>query len=246
MHRLGNPQEPIQVHSGRINNFQQPGLRLAQQSRSFQMLYRFRVLFSLIAAITMPAYAASAQDELRRFVEDVRFLSADFKQTQSDERGKLLSSSTGRMWLARPGRFRWAYQTPYEQLMVCDGQKIWTYDQDLSQVTVRSARDALTGTPAALLSQHRALTDDFVLEDGGIDGAAHLIKLKPRSADSDFKMIELWLDHGTPARMRFLDQLGGSTDIGFSGVQTQQAGDDRLFRFAPPKGVEVIDAAGGQ
>jgi outer membrane lipoprotein carrier protein len=209
------------------------------------MTARFRILGFLLFLATPAAFSATtAQDELKRFVDGVQSLQADFQQVQTDDRGKQLSSNTGHMWLSRPGRFRWAYQTPYQQLMVCDGHKIWFYDPDLSQVTVRPVDETLHGTPAALLSQRVALSEAFTLEDGGVQGRSHLVRLKPKSSDSDFKAIELWLADGTPTRMKFLDQLGGNTDINFSKIETNKKNDEKLFHFDPPKGVEVVDAGG--
>lgn len=193
-----------------------------------------------------PAAAASAEDELKRFFDGVQSLSANFTQKQTDESGEVLSSTSGRMWLSRPGRFRWSYETPYEQLMVCDGEKIWMYDKDLAQVTVRPAAQALVGTPAALLSQQSSLLDEFSLEDLGVQGKDHVMRLKPKSADSDFKAIELTLQNGTPQRMKFLDQLGGTTEVLFTQVQGNVKIDPALLRFSPPEGAEVIEAEAPQ
>lgn len=193
---------------------------------------------------TSATWAEDPKLALKRFVDGVQTLSAEFAQVQTDEDGKLTGSSSGKMTLSRPGRFRWTYEKPYEQLMVCDGRKIWLYDPDLAQVTVRSADQALTGTPAALLSQKALLSDAFTLQDGGSENGASVVKLLPKSADSDFKSIELWLAAGVPQRMRFHDQLGGSTDIRFSGIKTNPRLDDGQFRFVPPKGVEVVEGGG--
>ncbi|PTU30816.1 outer membrane lipoprotein chaperone LolA [Stenotrophobium rhamnosiphilum] len=204
-----------------------------------------RIIALLLALLVAPSFAATtAQDELKRFVDGVQTLQADFTQIQVDDRGKQLSMTSGHMWLSRPGKFRWSYQKPYQQLMVCDGKKIWFYDNDLSQVTVRPVDATLRGTPADLLSQKATLSDGFNIEDGGMDGGNRLIRLKPKSQDSDFKAIELWLGAGgAPTRMKFLDQLGGNTDVSFSQIVTNKKIDDAQFRFTPPKGVEVIDGA---
>lgn len=196
---------------------------------------------------TAPALAApadAAETELRRFVDDVQTMSARFTQTQTDERGETVSTSTGRMLLSRPGRFRWAYEQPYEQLMVCDGNKIWLYDPDLAQVTVRPAQETLGGTPAALLAQRATLTDEFSLEDLGRHGGSQGVKLKPRNDESDFSAIELWLRPQLGIeRMVFHDRLGNRTDLAFTEVKVNQRIDEAQLRFAPPKGAEVIESA---
>jgi outer membrane lipoprotein carrier protein len=194
--------------------------------------------------VVAPGAWASAQAEatLQRFVEGVSTLDAKFTQIQFDDNGDELSRSSGRVQLARPGRFRWSYEQPYVQLMVCDGQTIWLYDQDLNQVTVRAAAQALVGTPAAMLSDSGQLGAAFSLEDLGYRSQQRGVKLVPRQPDGDFKSIELWLAGDIPARMRFLDQLDGVSEIRFSEVRTNAALDPKIFRFVPPPGAEVIQA----
>ena len=198
-------------------------------------------VFLLLVFGAGAANAGPAEDELRRFVNDARTVTARFTQIQVNERGEKISTSSGRMILSRPGRFRWAYEQPYEQLMICDGAKIWLYDPDLAQVTVRPAAETLSGTPAALLAQKASLTDQFVVEDLGMRREAQGVKLKPRSTDGDFSSIEMWLRKGSPERMVFFDQLGNRTEIGFSDVQVNGKVDEAQLRFTPPKGTEIVD-----
>lgn len=214
----------------------------------FKILAKSLVLAaSLLAAI---AQADSAQDALKRFVDGVQTFDAHFDQTQTDDRGQVTNRSSGSFLLARPavgaqtiGRFRWAYEKPYEQVSICDGAKLWAYDPDLNQVTVRNAQAALVGTPAALLSQRGALTDAFVVQDAGSEGEARLVRLIPKAKDSDFKSIELAIDKaGAPLRMHFQDQIGGSSEVRFSAIKVNAKIDDRQFQFTPPKGTEVVDA----
>lgn len=208
-----------------------------------------RWLVLILGFAVAPAHAESAQQALARFVDTVDTLSAGFEQVQRDERGDVLQSQSGRMWLSRSasrdagqGRFRWSYEQPYEQLMVCDGSRIYLYDPDLAQVTVRPAAQALAGTPAQLLSRRSGLADEFEVADAGERDGSRVVRLTPKAADSDFKSVELWLRNGAPQRMRFLDQLGGSTEVRFKEVRTNVALDEKLFRFTPPQGVEVVEA----
>lgn len=206
---------------------------------------KLRLFAALLGLATiLPAHADDPQATLRKFVDGVQTLTADFSQVQSDEGGKITGSSSGKLALSRPGKFRWTYEKPYAQLMVCDGKKIYLYDPDLAQVTVRSAEQALSGTPAALLSQKALLGEAYTLQDGGKDGAASIVRLLPKSSDGDFKSIELWLANGVPQRMRFHDQLGGRTDIRFTGIKTNTKVDASEFKFTPPKGAEVVDGGG--
>ena len=190
------------------------------------------------------AIASPETDALQRFVDKVDTLSANFQQVQKDERGKVLSASSGRLWLSRPGKFKWSYEKPYQQLMVCDGRELWSFDPDLNQAMVRPAGASLQGTPAQLLTDRAALGEHFKIESAGSDGGALRLRLLPKAADSDFKSIEMWFVDDVPVRMRFQDPLGGISEVEFTGIKTNLALAASLFRFDPPKGTEVIRAEG--
>ncbi len=206
----------------------------------FRPLY-FALLFATFAFSTS-VLADGAQDAIKRFAGGVKTFEAHFEQVQTDEHGQVNTRSSGHFWLSRPGRFRWVYEQPYQQITVCDGDKLWAYDPDLEQVTVRKARLALPGTPAALLSQKTALSDEFKVQDAGTESSGRRVRLIPKSADSDFKSIELVLGKdGAPQQMKFADQIGGHSDITFTEVHANAAIADDKFLFSPPKGVEVVD-----
>lgn len=192
-------------------------------------------------AAVSTAKAATAEEELRQFVENVRTLSGRFSQTQTDEHGELLSSGAGTVAISRPGRFRWAYDKPYPQLMVCDGQRVWAYDPDIAQVSVRPAGEALAGTPAELLAQKSRLAENFRIEDRGEERGMRVVHLEPRVAENDFRSIDLWLMNGVPQRLRFSDPLGGTTEVELRDLKVNRAIDDKEFRFVPPNGVEVVE-----
>ncbi|MGH8480849.1 MAG: outer membrane lipoprotein chaperone LolA [Nevskiaceae bacterium] len=193
--------------------------------------------------VSFPALAAAPEtDALQQFVETVQTLSASFQQVQKDENGRVLQASSGRLWLSRPGRFRWSYEKPYEQLMVCDGKQLWQYDPDLKQAMVRPAGATLQGTPAQLLTDRAALAQHFTVEGAGTEEGAQRLRLLPKAPDSDFKSVELWLKDGVPVRMRFHDPLGGVSEVTFSDIGTNTHLDAGLFSFTPPKGTEVISA----
>jgi outer membrane lipoprotein carrier protein len=209
------------------------------------------LVLALAAAVAGGARADSAQDALKRFTDGVQTFEARFDQLQTDDKGRNTGRSSGHFWLARPGagggsgKFRWAYEKPYEQATICDGSKLWAYDPDLNQVTVREAKIALAGTPAELLSQKTTLSTAFNVSDGGSDGDYRLVVLSPKSADSDFKSIELALDKdGAPVRMRFADRIGGHSEVSFTDVHTNARIDPAEFQFTPPKGAEIVNDGG--
>lgn len=204
---------------------------------------KHRILLCVLCALCVkPSFASPETDALQQFVDTVQTLSASFQQVQKDENGHVLSASSGRLWLSRPGRFRWSYEKPYQQLMVCDGKQLWQYDPDLKQAMVRPAGATLQGTPAQLLTDRAALARHFAVEGAGTEDGAQRLKLVPRAADAEFASVELWLRGGTPVRMRFVDPLGGVSEVTFADIAANTHLDAALFTFAPPKGTEVISA----
>ncbi|WP_420427065.1 outer membrane lipoprotein chaperone LolA [Algiphilus sp.] len=188
----------------------------------------------------------TATSALQRFVDDVSSFEADFVQVQRDDTGFELERSEGHFWLQRPGRFRWEVRSPFPQTVVADGETLWTYEPDLAQVTRRPADAALAGTPAELLADGSALATRFrivapetetALE---AEGAEQVVRLEPRSDDSDFQSVTLLLANGVPRALVFADQLGGQTTVRFSNITVNGDIAPERLRFAPPKGADVV------
>ena len=115
-------------------------------------------------------------------------------------------------------------------------------DKRMAQLT----GDILRDTPVALLAEGQNLNDRFTVAQAGMDGELQHLNLEPKTADADFRRVELWLQpSGVPVRMRLHDPLGGISDIRFSDVQRNVRIDAAQFRFTPPKGVEVVQMDGG-
>ncbi len=174
----------------------------------------------------------------------LRTFSAEFVQVVRDRDGQIVDRSTGTLSLARPDRFRWDYRDPYVQTIVADGRKLWLYDADLEQVTVRDLEAGLGATPAMLLSGTGRVGDAF--ESAGIerDGQRTWFRLKPKASGSDFELVSLAFDgSGVLSAMELRDKLGQGTQIEFSEARRNVDLAPGLFRFVPPPGADVIGQA---
>jgi outer membrane lipoprotein carrier protein len=188
--------------------------------------------------------AHAADDAVSRvtgYLAGVKTLSASFVQVVRDREGRITERATGALSIARPDRFRWDYRDPYEQVIVADGRRLWLYDSDLQQVTVRGLEQGLGSTPAMLLSGAGRLADSFSSAGIEKDGDWTWMRLKPLAPSSDFEQVSLAMgDKGELAAMELKDKLGQTTRIDFSGVKRNTALDQELFRFEPPPGADVI------
>jgi outer membrane lipoprotein carrier protein len=98
--------------------------------------------------------------------------------------------SSGTFEFARPNRFRFSYLKPFEQQIVSDGQKVWIYDADLNQVTVRKLGQALGATPAALLAG-AALEKEFDLSAQPSAEGIDWVMARPRQKDGAFESMRI-------------------------------------------------------
>jgi outer membrane lipoprotein carrier protein len=203
--------------------------------------------FLMSVFLVLPAHAACADaagdaDALRRVEQAFNALTsmrAEFRQSVTDSRGKLIESAEGTMSLARPGRFRWDYRVP-EQIIVSDGVTVWFHDVELEQVTVREASETVEGTPAMLLTGEGDLRSEFEVSDGGTAEGLAWSRLMPLRADGDFRELRLGFAEGQLRRMTLLDRLGQTTEIEFERVERNPRLDPSTFRFTPPPGVDVV------
>lgn len=197
----------------------------------------------MLIVITLFALAAQADgiDALTRFYQKVDSLSAQFVQKQYAADGSLLRRSSGVFLLSRPGRFRWAYQKPYQQVMVSNGQVFKFYDVGLAQVTIRPVTKTLRATPALLLTGGVGLRDAFDVRSGGQHDGLSWLRLTPRSQHSDFREIRLGLRDGLPVVMELDDRLGQTTHIRFSNIKVNPDLDMSRFDIKVPDGVTVVD-----
>jgi outer membrane lipoprotein carrier protein len=204
-----------------------------------------KVLYAFVLLLATPALAlADAVACVDGYLGSLQTLSAEFVQVVRDRQGQVSERATGTLSISRPNRFRWDYRQPYAQTIVADGRKLWLYDPDLQQVTVRSLEQGLGATPAMLLSGSGKVADAFV--DGGVEQVAGTTwcRLAPRQHGSDFERVSLAFDARKElAAMELVDKLGQTTTIEFAAVKRGQALADSLFNFVPPAGADVIGAA---
>lgn len=201
------------------------------------------VIATLLLALVASAAGAATSGEarLRDFLASVQALEAGFSQQVVDSRGVVLEDSSGSVVMQRPGRFRWNYTVPFERVIVADGERIWLYEADLSQVTIRRLSAGIGDTPAALLTGRESVLDRFdVARSWQEDGLAH-VRLVPRSADADFAAVSLAFDGAVLRRLVLDDRLGQQTRIELTAVRVNQPVPAGQFRFEPPAGVDVID-----
>jgi outer membrane lipoprotein carrier protein len=190
-------------------------------------------------ALLAPADAASL-DQLRSFLTQTTSARGEFVQRVSARGGSAQPASSGSFVFQRPGKFRWSYVKPYEQVIVADGTRLVLYDKDLNQVTVRKLGAALPSSPASILFGSNDFEKEFEVSDAGARDGLEWVQARPRAKDSTFERIEIGFRDGLPQAMRLADNFGQVTQLTFSKVERNPKLDSAAFTFTPPKGADVL------
>ena len=187
-----------------------------------------------------PALAAPTDSQVQAYFRELKSLQADFTQTILDERSRTLETSKGQMFMQKPGRFRWDYRQPPSQLIVADGERMWLYDKELQQVTVRLLDKALSATPLALLSGAAPLEDAFSVSGSGIQDGLQWYELRPKQEQPEFKKLRVAFNGEMLKIIELEDAFNQRTRLSFDRLQRNVPVDPGLLRFVPPQGVDVV------
>jgi outer membrane lipoprotein carrier protein len=201
----------------------------------------------LASVLAMGAFAlattahASALDQFKTFVSGTKAARGEFTQQQirKSATAKVVPASSGTFLFARPGKFIWTYQKPYEQLLQADGETLYIYDKDLNQVTTKKLGNALGSSPAAILFGSNDLEKNFTLSEAGTRDGLEWLNAVPKNKDTSFEQISIGLRNGMPQAMELKDSFGQTSVLKFHNFQRNPALAAQQFRFEIPKGADV-------
>ena len=209
----------------------------------------FRHLLIICAfSATTAVVHANALEQFKLFVGSTqsakgefsqRLVKAEKKGAPTDTAAKISAPSTGTFVFARPGKFIWTYQKPYEQLLQADGDKLYIYDKDLNQVTTRKLGSALGSSPAAILFGSNDLEKNFTLRDAGKKDGLEWLEATPKAKDSTFEHIGIGLRNGLPESMILRDTFGQMSLLSFTKFEKNPSLSADHFKFVVPKGADV-------
>ncbi len=198
-----------------------------------------KFLISLVLIIPMTANAGGV-DRLKAFFQSTHAMRAQFHQTVSDTQGRKVQEVEGSMQLQRPDKFRWDYNKPYVQEIVGDGERVWLFDPELNQVTVRAMGKALGSSPAALLAGNADMEKSFVLKDEERRDGLEWVLATPKDNESGFERVLLGFKGDFLNKMELHDSFGHITVIAFSKLEHNPKLLAQQFRFTPPVGADVV------
>lgn len=167
-------------------------------------------------------------------------LAGDFSQVVTDPDGRIVEEASGRVYLSLPDRFRWDYTDPYEQVIVADGRRVWLYDVELEQVTVRDQSEAAKDSPMLVLADTALMDEFFKTEELGRRDGYQWLRMVPKDEESQFRSVEVAVESDGLRCMIFHDRFGQKTELTFTDLERNVDLDEGQFQFTPPEGVDVI------
>jgi len=155
-------------------------------------------------------------------------------------------TASGTLAYRKPGRMRWEYAPPNQQLLVTDGKTVWLYDPLLDSVTEEALTDVTEGTPLRFLLGAGNLTADFTcraatLKPDSRDGLTYL-ELVPRTPIPTLAFLQLGVraDDARIEAFRMLDTQGGERWVRLTGFKAGVPLAEERFAFKITPGMDVI------
>ncbi len=201
-----------------------------------------QVAMVIISLLGLSSVFATPASDVTALLNQTHTMQANFKQVTYDNHQKAIQNATGRMALSRPGKFRWEVLKPVPQLIIANQNKLWIYDPDLQQVTIRALQQAAGESPALLLSHvDNTLENDYNVTELSQDAGVRWFSLKAKQKENMFGNVELGFNQANLQQMRLKDNLGHTTTVDFKNITANANLPTNLFTFKTPAGVDVID-----
>jgi outer membrane lipoprotein carrier protein len=188
--------------------------------------------------------AAGVMEGVQRFYQTTSDFKARFKQSFLNRAHGRTQVSEGRVFFKKPGKMRWDYDKPVPKLFVSDGQMLWVYEPQESQVFKRSLRSSQLPTALTFMSGTGRLGDEFTPKLLPAPPAGrHVLELTPKKNAGDYQSLRLEVDAASFAVVSstVVDPVGNLNTVTFSDFETNKGLPDKGFDFTPPAGVRVIE-----
>ena len=198
-----------------------------------------------MAGVVLAGYGsvsmAAATDDLSHFLKTVTSAQGNFEQKVFTRDGENKEAAgSGDFAFLRPGKFKWHYNAPFEELIVTDGKTLWLYDTELAQVTQKALSGAIPASPASLLFGAQDFRQDFHVENLASDDGLQWLKATPKDDSNAFSEVRIGFKNGLPQKMSLWDNFGQETRLNFENFQTNVKFKATDFTFKVPKGVDVL------
>ncbi len=199
-----------------------------------------RIILPALLLLCGPVAAATGPERLENYLKGLRSLTSDFRQVTLSSDGGRVVESKGTLYLRRPGKFRWEYESPVKQIIVADGKRVWLHDLELDQVSHQSQRKALGGTPAQLLATAGPVDRHFEVTPWDAGDKRTWVELRPKAKDTQVVRIRIGFIGRRLDTLLMEDSFGQLTRFIFTRTKRNPRLDKDLFRFDTSKVADFL------
>ncbi len=219
----------------------------------------------LALGLSLPAMGEEGGDEqarkevrevmkrLQARYEKTKDLQADFTQKTTIEGFERPMTSSGKLYIKKPGRLRWNYLDPSTEDIYVQGDDLKVYVPEHKQVLVGKLTNmAASRAPLELLQGAAKLDASFDAEPtpgkGRGVGGIRLVTLVPKSRDGEVHgtvqkiVVEVFPKTYFIRSLSLYEASGNVSNFEFSSLQSNLGLDDDLFVPKFPPDVEVVKA----
>jgi outer membrane lipoprotein carrier protein len=197
-------------------------------------------LVLLLVLLPGSAGATAGAERLKDYLTGLRSLSSRFEQITISADGGRMVESRGTLYIKRPGKFRWEYDSPVKQIIVADGKRVWLHDLELDQVSHQSERKALKGTPAQLLTTDEPLERHFKISPWSNGDEREWVELQPKEKDTQVVRIRIGFIGKRLDTLLMEDSFGQLSRFTFTGTKRNPILNNDMFRFHQPTGGDFL------
>jgi outer membrane lipoprotein carrier protein len=219
----------------------------------------------LAVGVSLPAVGEdSGEEQARKEVREVmkrlqaryektKDLQADFTQKTTIEGFERPMTSSGKVYIKKPGRLRWNYLEPSTEDIYVDREDVKVYVPEHKQVLVgKLTHMAASRAPLELLQGAAKLDASFDAEPtsgkGRGVGGIRLVTLIPKTREGDVHgtvqkiVVEVFPKSYFIRSLSLHEMSGNVSNFEFSSLQSNIGLDDDLFVPKFPPDVEVVKA----
>ena len=205
-------------------------------------------LFFLVSVSQPVAEEKDLLQLIQKQYQSIRNFSGNFIQyshrTDTETGPK---KAEGLISFKRPGKMRWLYEAPEEQLLLTNGQTMWLYDPLLENVTIQKLEKITEGTALSFLLGlgnlqadfiHRGISKNMLIGKDGL-----IVELEPKNSTANLAFIQLNVHPETYnlQTIALMDQQDNYRTIQLIKMKYNLEIEDNLFEFTVTNDMEVIE-----
>lgn len=201
---------------------------------------------STTSSPTTAITAADVAAKVQKTYDDIKAYEADFTQQYSMKAFGTKKESKGHVTFVKPGKMRWDYTEPKDNVVVSDGVTLWSYVASDKAARKMLVKDSQMPTALAFLTGKGDLSKDFDLKL--LDSAkykfngGYVLEARPKVATNLYNFVLFYVDGATwqVRRVLIVDAQDNRNRFDFDAPKVNEKTDyEPRFKWSPPANATI-------